>query len=77
MSPHCLAAPDDAQTTPGRVGGAGRYNPGIGRPRRLAGRRLDAAGIHRQWGDMPYAISSAGVASASARHSWARWAWSA
>jgi len=44
---------DDAKTTTGRVGGAGRYNPGIGRPRRLAGRRLDAAGIHRQWGDTP------------------------
>jgi len=48
MSPHCLAAPDDAKTTTGRVGGAGRDNPGIGRPRRRAGRRLDAAGIHRQ-----------------------------
>jgi len=53
MPPHCLAAPDDAKTTTGRAGGAGRYNPGIGRPRRLAGRRLDAAGIHRQWGDTP------------------------
>jgi len=27
MPPHCLAAPDDAKTTTGRVGGAGRYNP--------------------------------------------------
>jgi len=64
MSPHCLAVPDDAQTTIGRGGGAGRDNPGIGRPRRLAGRRvdaawtprgrrLDAAGIHRRWGATP------------------------
>ena len=53
MSPNCLAAPDDAQTTTGGVGEADRYNPGIGRLRRLAGRRLDAAGIHRQLGDTP------------------------
>jgi len=38
---------------PWGLSGTGRYNPGIGRPRRLAGRRLDAAGIHRQWGDTP------------------------
>ena len=53
MSPNYLAAPDDAQTTTGRVVGIDRYNPGIGRPLRLAGRRLDAAGIHRQLGDTP------------------------
>jgi len=42
-----------AQTTTGGVVGVGRYNPGIGRPLRLAGRRLNAAGIHRQLGDTP------------------------
>jgi len=47
------ALPDAAQTTTGGVVGVGRDNPGIGRPLRLAGRRLDAAGIHRQWGDKP------------------------
>jgi len=35
------------------LSGIDRYNPGIGRPLRLAGRRLDAAGIHRQLGDTP------------------------
>jgi hypothetical protein len=53
MSAMCLAAAGDAQTATGRVGGADRYNPGVGRPRRLAGRRLDAAGIHQHIGDTP------------------------
>jgi hypothetical protein len=30
------------------TGGIDRYNPGIGRPLRLAGRRLDAVRIHRE-----------------------------
>ncbi len=48
--PTAWRTPDDAQTTTGRVGRAGRYNPGIG-PAALP----DAAGIHRQWGDTAYA----------------------
>jgi hypothetical protein len=53
MSPHCLAAPATPGRRPAALSGIDRYTPGIGRPLRLAGRRLDAAGIHRQWGDTP------------------------
>jgi hypothetical protein len=53
VPPNHLAARADAQATTGRVGGADRYNPGIGRLRRLAGRRLDAVRIHRRSGDTP------------------------
>jgi hypothetical protein len=51
MSPNSLAARAGARTTTGRVGEADRDNPGIGRLRRLAGRRLDAVRIHRESGD--------------------------
>jgi hypothetical protein len=53
MSPNHLAARAGVQATTGRVGEADRYNPGIGRLRRLAGRRLDAVRIHRRSGDTP------------------------
>ena len=53
MSPNCPAAPDDAKPSIGGIRRVDRYNPGIGRLRRLAGRRLDAAGVHRQLGDTP------------------------
>jgi len=54
VSPYCLAAPATPSRRPAwESAGIDRYNPGIGRPLRLAGRRLDAAGIHRQLGDTP------------------------
>jgi len=47
------AARAGAQAATGRVGGADRYNPGIGRLLRLAGRRLDAVRIHQAPRDTP------------------------
>ena len=45
-----------ARATPGRrpaaLSGIDRYDPGSGRPLRLAGRRLDAVRIHRRPKDM-------------------------
>jgi len=38
---------------PAALSGIDRYNPGIGRPLRLAGRRLDAVRIHRDLRDTP------------------------
>jgi len=53
VSPNGLAARATPRRRPAALSGIDRYNPGIGRPLRLAGRRLDAAGIHRQLGDTP------------------------
>jgi hypothetical protein len=50
VPPHCLAAPDDAQTPTGGVVVVADM-PAYRLLLRLAGRRLDAAGIHRQWRD--------------------------
>jgi hypothetical protein len=51
MSPDSLAARTTPRRRPAAFSGIDRYNPGIGRPLRLAGRRLDAARIHRESGD--------------------------
>jgi len=51
MSPDSLAARTTPRRRPAAFSGIDRYNPGIGRPLRLAGRRLHAARIHRESGD--------------------------
>ena len=53
VSPDHLAAPATPSRRPAGNRRVDRYNPGIGRPLRLAGRRLDAVGIHRRPGDTP------------------------
>jgi len=53
VSPNCLAAPATPRRRLAALSGIDRYNPGIGRPLRLAGRRLDAVRIHRELRDTP------------------------
>jgi len=51
VSPNSLAARLAPRRRPAALSGIDRYNPGIGRPLRLAGRRLDTGRIHRKLGD--------------------------
>jgi hypothetical protein len=53
VPPNSLAARTTPRRRPAALSGIDRYNPGVGRTLRLAGRRLDAADIHRESGDTP------------------------